>query len=147
LYRESNPKPTFRRLGEQLGVDREAPRNWGRQDEADHGERDDQLSTLERAEMARLRKENAELRRGQRDPEGRLRAFRVGARPNPATVMMLVDELGGRFGVRAGDGEAEVAFPWGDRPWFMQGAQLYGPGDQPVGPYRVNPHYRNWRHG
>jgi transposase len=63
LWRESNPKPTFRRLGEQLGVHPEALRNWIRQDEADHGERDDRLSTVEREEMTRLRKENAELRR------------------------------------------------------------------------------------
>jgi transposase len=63
LWRESNPRPTFRRLGEQLGVHPEALRNWVRQDEADHGDRDDRLSTVERAEMARLRKENAELRR------------------------------------------------------------------------------------
>ena len=63
LYRESSPKPTFRRLGEQLGVHPEALRNWIRQDEADRGERDDLMSTVEREEVARLRKENAELRR------------------------------------------------------------------------------------
>ena len=63
LWRESNPKPTFRRLGEQLGVHPEALRNWIRQDEADRGERDDRLSTVEREEMAWLRKEVAELRR------------------------------------------------------------------------------------
>ena len=63
LWRESNPKPTFRRLGEQLGVHPEALRNWIRQDEADRGERDDRLSTVEREEITRLRKEVAELRR------------------------------------------------------------------------------------
>jgi transposase-like protein len=63
LYRESNPKPTFRRLGERLGVHPEALGNWIRQDEADHGERDDRPSTVEREELARLRKENAELKR------------------------------------------------------------------------------------
>jgi transposase len=63
LYRESNPKPTYRRLAEQLGVHREALRNWVRQAEADHGERDDRLSTAEREELARLRRENAELKR------------------------------------------------------------------------------------
>ena len=63
LWRESIPKPTFRRLGEQLGVHPEALRNWIRQDEADHGERDDRLSTVELEEIARLRKEVAELRR------------------------------------------------------------------------------------
>lgn len=63
LWRESSPRPTFRRLGEQLGVHPEALRNWIRQDEADHGERDDRLSTVEREELARLRREVAELRR------------------------------------------------------------------------------------
>ena len=63
LWRESNPKPTFRRLGEQLGVHPEALRNWIRQDEADRGERDDRPSTSELEEIRLLRKENAELRR------------------------------------------------------------------------------------
>lgn len=63
LWRESDPKPTFRRLGEQLGVHPEALRNWIRQDEADRGERDDRPTTSELEEVRRLRKENAELRR------------------------------------------------------------------------------------
>jgi len=41
----------------------EALRTWVRQDQADHGERSDQLSTVERDELRRLRAENAELRR------------------------------------------------------------------------------------
>lgn len=63
LWRESEPKPTFRRLGEQLGVHPEALRNWIRQNEADRGERDDRPTTSELEEVRRLRKENAELRR------------------------------------------------------------------------------------
>jgi transposase len=41
----------------------EALRNWIRQDEADRGERDDRLTTVEREELARLRREVMELRR------------------------------------------------------------------------------------
>ncbi|MEU5950656.1 transposase [Micromonospora sp. NPDC047465] len=63
LYRESDPKPVIKRLAEQLGVHPEALRNWIRQDEADHGERFDRPTTDEAAELRRLRKENAELRR------------------------------------------------------------------------------------
>jgi transposase len=63
LWRESDPRPTFRRLGEQLGVHPEALRNWCRQSEADRGERDDRPSTSELEEVRRLRRENAELRR------------------------------------------------------------------------------------
>jgi transposase len=63
LYRESDPKPTFRHLGEQLNVNPEALRNWVRQAEADAGERSDRPSTEMAEENRRLRKENRELRR------------------------------------------------------------------------------------
>ncbi|OLM29056.1 Mobile element protein [Pseudonocardia sp. Ae717_Ps2] len=63
LYRESDPRPTFRGLGEQLGVHHEALRSWVRQAEADTGERHDRPSTDMLAENRRLAKENAELRR------------------------------------------------------------------------------------
>ena len=63
LYRESSPRPTFRRLGEQLNVHPEALRSWVRQAEADAGERHDRPSTDMLAENARLARENAELRR------------------------------------------------------------------------------------
>ncbi|QIS05578.1 transposase [Nocardia brasiliensis] len=41
LYRESDPKPTVRKLAAQLRVHHEALRNWIRQAEADAGERAD----------------------------------------------------------------------------------------------------------
>ena len=63
LYRESDPKPTMRKLAEQLGVHHEALRNWIRQDQADRGERGDQPTTEMVEENRRLRKEVAELRR------------------------------------------------------------------------------------
>ncbi|MGW0396221.1 transposase [Streptomyces sp. NPDC003042] len=63
MYREADPKPVIRRMAGELGVHPEALRNWIRQDEADHGEREDRLTTTEKQELAALRKENAELRR------------------------------------------------------------------------------------
>jgi transposase len=63
LYRESNPKPTFQRLGEQLGVPAKRLRDWVRQDEADRGERDDRPTTQMVEENRRLRQENLDLRR------------------------------------------------------------------------------------
>jgi transposase len=63
LWRESDPKPTYRRLAEQLGVNREALRTWIRQDQADRGERSDLPTTDLVEENRRLRQENLELRR------------------------------------------------------------------------------------
>ena len=55
LYRESDPKPTIRRLAEQLNVHHEALRNWIRQAEADAGERHDRPTTEMAEENRRLR--------------------------------------------------------------------------------------------
>ncbi|WP_033441840.1 transposase [Saccharothrix sp. NRRL B-16314] len=63
LYRESDPKPVIRRLAEQLGVHREALRNWIRQDEAGRGKCGDRPTATESEELRRLRRENAELKR------------------------------------------------------------------------------------
>jgi transposase len=50
-------------IAEELGIDRETLRTWVRQARADRGQRTDLLSTDERQELKRLRKELAELRR------------------------------------------------------------------------------------
>jgi transposase len=46
-----------------LGIHKEALRQWVRRAEADSGRRRDLLTTDEREELKRLRKENAELKR------------------------------------------------------------------------------------
>ncbi|MFN0027848.1 MAG: transposase [Acidimicrobiales bacterium] len=46
-----------------LGVHKEALRTWVRQERADRGERRDLLTSAEREELVRLRKENADLRK------------------------------------------------------------------------------------
>lgn len=50
-------------VAKDLGIHKEALRSWVRQAEADAGERDDRLTSVEREELKQLRKENAELRR------------------------------------------------------------------------------------
>lgn len=50
-------------VAQDLGVHREALRQWVRQAEADQDRRTDRPTTTELEELRRLRKENAELRR------------------------------------------------------------------------------------
>ena len=61
LYFESD-RP-IAHVARDLGIHREALRQWVRQAEADTGRRRDLLSSDEREELKQLRKENAELRR------------------------------------------------------------------------------------
>lgn len=63
MYRSADSKPVIRQLARDLGVHPEALRGWIRQAEADAGERDDRLTSDERAELGALRKENAQLKR------------------------------------------------------------------------------------
>ena len=49
-------------LADRLGVSAQTLRNWRRQDQIDRHERDDGVTTDERAELARLRRENTRLR-------------------------------------------------------------------------------------
>jgi transposase len=61
LYFESG-RPVAH-VASDLGIGKEALRQWVRQAEADQGARPELLTTSERAELKRLRKENAELKR------------------------------------------------------------------------------------
>jgi transposase len=61
-------------LAESLGVSPQTLRNWRRQDQLDRRERDDGVTTDERAELARLRRENQRLRQ-ERDLLKRAAAF------------------------------------------------------------------------
>ena len=65
---------TPRELAESLGVSQQTLRNWRRQDQIDRHERDDGLTTDERDELARLRRENTRLRQ-ERDLLKRAAAF------------------------------------------------------------------------
>ncbi|MFE9580506.1 transposase [Nocardia sp. NPDC006044] len=61
VYRESDPKPTVRKLAQQLGVCHEALRNWIQQAEAEAGERHDRPGTDVAAENKELCEKVAEL--------------------------------------------------------------------------------------
>jgi transposase len=65
---------TPRELAESLGVSQQTLRNWRRQDQLDHHERDDSLTTDEREELRRLRRENTRLAQ-ERDLLKRAAAF------------------------------------------------------------------------
>jgi transposase len=65
---------TPRELSESLGVSEQTLRNWRRQDEIDRHERDDGITSDEREELARLRRENLRLRQ-ERDLLKRAAAF------------------------------------------------------------------------
>ncbi len=65
---------TPRELAEALGVSEQTLRDWRRQNERDRSERDDGLTTDEREELRRLRRENARLKQ-ERDLLKRAAAF------------------------------------------------------------------------
>src|SRR5262249_57886176 len=70
-------------VAQDLGIHREALRQWVRQAEADRGVGRDLLKTDERDELKRLRKENAELRRADAVLEGAAGYFAPGGGPHP----------------------------------------------------------------
>ena len=61
-------------LAQSLGVSPQTLRNWRRQAQIDQGERDDGLTSDEREELRRLRRENVRLRQ-ERDLLKRAAAF------------------------------------------------------------------------
>jgi transposase len=63
-----------RELSESLGVSQQTLRNWRRQDQLDRHERDDGLTSEERDELRRLRRENVRLKQ-ERDLLKRAAAF------------------------------------------------------------------------
>lgn len=65
---------TLRELAESLGVSEQTLRNWRRQDQVDRRERNDGLTSDERDELRRLRRENARLKQ-ERDLLKRAAAF------------------------------------------------------------------------
>ncbi len=65
---------TPKELAKSLGVSPQTLRNWRRQDQIDRHERDDGVTTDEREELARLRRENQRLRQ-ERDLLKRAAAF------------------------------------------------------------------------
>jgi transposase len=81
-----------------LGMHPETLRKKVRQAEADSGARPELLSSSEREEIRRLRKENYELRRANEILKS-ASVFRRGARPRPTEVSRSIDGHRGRFGV------------------------------------------------
>jgi transposase InsO family protein/transposase-like protein len=85
-------------IAHDLGMHPETLRKKVREAEADGGRRGDLLTTQEREQIRRLRKEVYELRR-QRDPQGRLGVFCDRARRRPTEVSAFLDQQRDRFGV------------------------------------------------
>jgi putative transposase len=86
-------------IAQDLGVHREALRQWVRQAEADQGRRTDRPTTAEHEELKRLRKENAELRRANEILKAASTFSRRSSTvPGPGMTRMI-DALRGRFGV------------------------------------------------
>jgi transposase len=73
-----------RELSEGVGVSEQTLRNWRRQDQIDRHERDDGVTRDERAELARLRRENQRLRQ-ERDLLKRAAAFLRDGERDPVT--------------------------------------------------------------
>ncbi|MEV7297414.1 transposase [Streptomyces microflavus] len=80
-------------VAKDLGIHKEALRGWVRQAEADRDERDDRLTSADQDELRQLCKGNAELRAGERDPQGRIGVFCPADRPSPDEAQQVIDHL------------------------------------------------------
>ncbi|MEV6101352.1 transposase [Nocardia sp. NPDC051981] len=69
LYRESDPKPTFRRMAADLGVHHEALRLWIRHAELMEGRAENATGAAEESLFTAMAKENKNLRRRVADLE------------------------------------------------------------------------------
>ncbi|MFF4568003.1 IS3 family transposase [Streptomyces sp. NPDC001435] len=78
-----------------LGIHKEALRNWVRQAEADAGERDDRLTSSEQEELKQLRRENAELRRANEILKAASAFFGGRTRPSPDEADQVIEHLKG----------------------------------------------------
>jgi transposase len=79
-------------VAKDLGIHKEALRGWVRQAEADAGERDNRLTSVEREELKQLRKEVAELRRANEILKA-ASAFFAATRPSPDEADQVIEHL------------------------------------------------------
>jgi transposase len=86
------------RVANQLGVHREALRNWVRQAEVDAGQRPG-VPTAEQQRIPELEREVRELRRANEILKAASAFFRGRARPSPDEVTRMIDAHRERFGV------------------------------------------------
>ena len=86
-------------VAKDIGLPSETLRKAVRRAEADQGLRPGLPSIEEREEIRKLKRENAELRRGERDPESCVGVLRDRARRRPTEVSAFIEEHRARFGV------------------------------------------------
>ncbi|WP_344016358.1 IS3 family transposase, partial [Kitasatospora atroaurantiaca] len=86
------------RVADQLGINREAVRNWVRQAEVDDGKRPG-TSTTDAQKIAELEREVRELRRANEILKAASGFLRAGARPATAEMTAFVDEVREELGV------------------------------------------------
>ncbi|UOQ89482.1 IS3 family transposase [Agromyces endophyticus] len=90
----------IRQVSRKLGVSAEALRKWRRQSEVDSGTKPG-VSTDQQAELRRLKREVAELRRANEILKSAAAFFRSGTRPPHDEMIRYVDMFKDQFGVEA----------------------------------------------